>query len=470
MQQYTLSSTVPEGTAVGDVRVPDNENTSLPIVMLLHGTSGDERDMADPAAHPGLNHDRKAWIPSIRDHGWRSYPGVSIWGHAVDPFGPVTSWQKALNDAGFRTVNYSQVDPRGSLVEPIAQLSALLHNLINDPRHQGRHFSLLGHSRGGILARALAVDAAMRRPFDLTRIRQIITLHSPNQGSSLANLAISVTQLVEQLRGLPGAHLITEPLNFIQQEAGALAYHDYAVGSNFLLNLAAREPVSGIQYATFGGNSTIFTRHRLWWFTLDSAVPQWHLPPFLWRTFPQELGGLIPPGLSLPPEMVYGIGDLLVTDAAARLPGAQHRTNPLNHAEALWDPGLQQQVVALLKTGAVPPLTDYSLVREQNSAPVYVIFGGAKFWVPDPNVLGSYGGWAKVVVVPDGSTASIPTVPRDGTILREMSSAPVYLMRTGKKCHIVSPEVLYKYGGWAVVRPVPDAALKNIPDGPQVTS
>ena len=38
MQQYSISSTVQEGTAVGDVRVPDNENTSLPIVMLLHGT------------------------------------------------------------------------------------------------------------------------------------------------------------------------------------------------------------------------------------------------------------------------------------------------------------------------------------------------------------------------------------------------------------------------------------------------
>jgi alpha-beta hydrolase superfamily lysophospholipase len=336
-------------TAEAFVRVPASENASLPIVVLVHGTSGDLRAMASPAQHPGFNHNRRASIPSIRDHGWRSYPGISVWGYAVDPFGQVTSWQKALNDAAFRTVNYSQIDPKGSLVQPIAQLSTLMRALMDDPRHRGRRFSLLGHSRGGILARALVVDAAMRRTFDLTRIRQVITLHSPNQGSSLANLAISVNQLVGQLRALPGADLIAGLLDFIQEQAGALAYHDYKVGSDFLRNLAAREPLPDIQYATFGGNSTSVTRHRLWWFTWDSAVPQWNIPPFHWRTVPQELGVLIPPDLHLPLEMVHGRGDLLVTDAAARLPGAPHRTNPLNHAEALWNPGLQQQVLSLLR-------------------------------------------------------------------------------------------------------------------------
>jgi hypothetical protein len=40
---------------------------------------------------------------------------------------------------------------------------------------------------------------------------------------------------------------------------------------------------------------------------------------------------------------------VLVADARARLPfSASHTTNPLNHAEALWDPTLQAQVVAIL--------------------------------------------------------------------------------------------------------------------------
>jgi hypothetical protein len=130
-------------TANARVRVPVDEITSLPIVVLVHGTSGDERAMADPHLHPGWNYDRRASIPSIRDHGWRSYPGISIWGYAVDPFGQVTSWQTALNKAKFRTVNYSQIDPKGSLVRPIAQFSALLRALMDDPRHQGRRFSLL---------------------------------------------------------------------------------------------------------------------------------------------------------------------------------------------------------------------------------------------------------------------------------------------------------------------------------------
>lgn len=54
----------------------------------------------------------------------------------------------------------------------------------------------------------------------------------------------------------------------------------------------------------------------------------------------------------LPPELRHGEGDLLVTDKAARLPWfPPHRTNPLNHAEALWDPALQQQVISVITTG-----------------------------------------------------------------------------------------------------------------------
>src|SRR5262249_1978130 len=44
-----------------------------------------------------------------------------------------------------------------------------------------------------------------------------------------------------------------------------------------------------------------------------------------------------------------GFGDLLVSDARARLPFATtHTTNRLNHVEALYDPTLQAQVIGIL--------------------------------------------------------------------------------------------------------------------------
>jgi hypothetical protein len=48
-------------------------------------------------------------------------------------------------------------------------------------------------------------------------------------------------------------------------------------------------------------------------------------------------------------ELSEGRGDLLTADSRTRLPFAvAHQTNPINHAEALWDPILQAQVLRIL--------------------------------------------------------------------------------------------------------------------------
>jgi hypothetical protein len=118
------------------------------------------------------------------------------------------------------------------------------------------------------------------------------------------------------------------------------------------------------------------------------------------------------------------------------------------------------------------PLQDGSVVRERSSAPVYVIFGGAKFWLPDIVWLDRYTSsrrWTNVVVVPDGTLADVPTVPHDGTVLREWSSAPVYAILNGQKCWIRTFELLDKYTQnqrWSRVRVVPDGALAQISTGP----
>lgn len=121
--------------------------------------------------------------------------------------------------------------------------------------------------------------------------------------------------------------------------------------------------------------------------------------------------------------------------------------------------------------GYLPPvdLSDGALLREKDSAPVYVIFGGAKFWVPTADVLNRlYGGWGKVVVVADGSLGALPAIPRDGTILREDPHPEVWLIDGGSKRHISSPDVLARYGGWGVVHIVPGDATVNFPVGAPV--
>jgi hypothetical protein len=53
-----------------------------------------------------------------------------------------------------------------------------------------------------------------------------------------------------------------------------------------------------------------------------------------------------------------------VTDARARLPfSASHTTNPLNHAEALWDRTLQAQVISILSRLRAPTVSGQALTR-----------------------------------------------------------------------------------------------------------
>jgi hypothetical protein len=118
------------------------------------------------------------------------------------------------------------------------------------------------------------------------------------------------------------------------------------------------------------------------------------------------------------------------------------------------------------KVGLV--LNDGTMWRERSSAYVYIMFGGAKFWIPSPEWLFRYGDWSNVNVTPDGALITVPTIPQEGTVLREWSSAPVYVIQGGQKCWITTPQVLERFGGWSAVRVVPDGGTKSIPDGPQI--
>jgi hypothetical protein len=211
----------------------------------------------------------------------------------------------------------------------------------------------------------------------VSRIPAIVTLHSPNMGTGVASLAVTVAGLLARIRsgmvalGIPGSvFLATLSALVLNPTRAELALGAPTVG------VAAGEPVPGVAYHTFGGTSTTFA--RLWAdvYTPDSYVmipvpfaPFFHLAttpapvgsPLDARSFLPALGpfAVVPHVVELAvavgalvastPELDGLQGDLLVADARARLPfSATHTTNPLNHAEALWDPTLQAQVIALL--------------------------------------------------------------------------------------------------------------------------
>jgi hypothetical protein len=215
-------------------------------------------------------------------------------------------------------------------------------------------FVLLSHSRGGLLTRRFLRDFTQLAE----RVRIVITLHSPHTGSSLASIAVFLRDRIEALRSVVGDVALVA-LGWLLDLADSDAYREMAVGSQFLTDLAnGEQALPHIRYFTFGGISVRLTRIRSWVYTLSSAVPQWNWPPYEHKRSEIEVPGASPVADTLPnviDELSNGLGDLLTADARGRLPFATHQTNAINHAEALWDPTLQAQVLRILGVDVTIP-------------------------------------------------------------------------------------------------------------------
>lgn len=113
---------------------------------------------------------------------------------------------------------------------------------------------------------------------------------------------------------------------------------------------------------------------------------------------------------------------------------------------------------------------DGTVFFEANPFKVYFMVGGAKLLTQGNEAVRLVDqvseGLTNAGMVWSGALGSVPGVPRDGTLLRERSTAPVYVMRTGQKRHISNPAVFDQLCfSWGNVRIVPDGSLAGIPTG-----
>jgi hypothetical protein len=122
---------------------------------------------------------------------------------------------------------------------------------------------------------------------------------------------------------------------------------------------------------------------------------------------------------------------------------------------------------------------DGTLLREGGNPRVYVVYGGAKFWIPNPAALSAMGfNFIEVNVVPPGSLAGLGGMPRPGTLLKELSDPKVFLARVvnvsagllNKLCWVTSPAVFDSNClSWRNLRVVPDVSLSSLSRGPDIT-
>jgi hypothetical protein len=112
----------------------------------------------------------------------------------------------------------------------------------------------------------------------------------------------------------------------------------------------------------------------------------------------------------------------------------------------------------------IPPggeFRDGTLHREEWGG-IYVIHGGAKFLIPTMEILKKLYPGVPVAQVWDGALNALPTVPKDGTLLRE-ESGEIYVIHGGAKVLIPNMEILKRLYPGVPVAQVWNGALAAFP-------
>ena len=353
-----------------------------PAILLVHGLHQSAHSWTKPSASP--IGDRWYFDYATKPERIRvesSYPNAGIFkvGRSerldVDPL----NWFDFLVGQGYTVATWSQPGETFRAAYPSADSAfrELLAATASASPGAPPPVALIGHSRGGLIIRQLLKDHG-----SAGRVRWVITLHSPHHGSSLSNApGRACTDLLALFTG--AAHAVEKQLlregGFVDEFRGMCSglngfieseSRELAPNSSLIRGLAEGETaVPGVKYYTFGGTRPTYIRYYVWPLATTSSVPQFRVKGlsakqyFIWEADPVEIPVLSPlfdRAGGAAAEVTPGQGDGLVTDKSARLPFALHTTTDLNHAEVLWDRGLQRKVVSILK-GITAPAADLRL-------------------------------------------------------------------------------------------------------------
>jgi len=365
----------------------------LPLVILLHGLGGDGDDWIDPLQDRNwpYNHQR---APGEVDLGEHRTPPLRLPGIATHYLlsprlksntrgadgSDDRSWWHALLGAGFAVITYSQTS--GLMVPfdrgPVAQFHKFMQILQEDvlpaPEYEGRQIVIVGHSRGGLIARAYlgAPDVRAAAGQQFPTVHGLITISSPHRGSQMALLDDKIIAFLSRAQKVvrvvaphAGDRGIERLKKMIDDYVGVYG-DEIEPGSPLFRALEAQEPIpAGVRCISVGGTSPRLLRLYLWRYRAKSFVLRRGASGklrFHWwaRPFEARLVSPVPDGLPLKwlkidmDEVLPGLGDGLTANRRCRLPTSfdteDHLAFPLSHAEELWDGALQAAIVERLKT------------------------------------------------------------------------------------------------------------------------
>jgi len=342
-----------------------------PIVVLIHGLGMTERVWTDPYKERILGgllsfryvltdiyHHPLPINLGLHDHEpKRRIRGLTLSTPLEDLPDPPESFWQFLEKEGYDLITWTQKRPRGPLKEGVMELDHILR--VAKKRFPKRRFVLIGHSRGGLIARGYLNKFYRYNG----KIAGLITLSTPHHGSRLASFGRAFAPILKAI-----ASLLPDEIGKVKRESlikveGIIkrikeiskgeAISELSPNSELLRTLRD-EKREDIYYATFGGTNPTFT--RLYLLEYDKASYIKRERGFEWRvigkeifSIPDILTDFTPTGL-IPEELRPGEGDGLVSRKSAHLEWSDERHDlPLNHAMILIDSEVKRRVAGILK-------------------------------------------------------------------------------------------------------------------------
>jgi pimeloyl-ACP methyl ester carboxylesterase len=249
-----------------------------------------------------------------------------------EPLKEIWHLWKALKGEGFNLVCWSQRRPVGPMRFAVEELTWVIERV--KKLFPENPISLIGHSRGGLIARKFMEK---RRP----EVKAFITISTPHAGSEIATLGKYLKPVSVFLKGMfpRDTHSkISETIKNVAHLLEGNALRELLPDSSFYKKLRDKKQ-KGIDYVSFGGTQPRLLTLYVWKKKENILYPRTLL------SIPDSLVKIFPSFLAVD-EVVPGKGDGLVSAQSSFLPYApRHVTVPVNHLSILWNKKVIQSII-----------------------------------------------------------------------------------------------------------------------------
>ncbi len=279
----------------------DGDRTK-PLVIFIHGMGMDANMWVQPA--------------SARVLGGK-YPLSSLLGEME-----LKNSFHDLREMGYPVLAWSQKRPAGPVSVAVDELSEIVGNYESK---SDAGIILVGHSRGGLIARLFSQEHN-------ASVRGIITVGTPHKGSSMAKWAIYVLPITTALKSLMDRNdkevksAMHRVLNFLSGDE----IKEMLPGSDLLKDLSDKR-TPGTRIVSIGGTDPALVK-----------IGKTSLPGILSGIMPEKL---------LPEEMQDGRGDGFVSAESAVYPGGdEHRNFHAHHAGLIFDREVREYLAGVIES------------------------------------------------------------------------------------------------------------------------